>query len=100
MLMSQAGNPLPPEPASSGKCVVTLPRVLRQAELLRGVAGIQCSQEAGQLEAGVLAPAPGVAAHLGDALPTSSPGTQEREIYEPDLLPAVRSADEKVLCRN
>lgn len=54
--MSQAGNPLPPEPASSGKCVVTLPSVLRQAELLRGVAGTQCSQEAGQLEAGAAAP--------------------------------------------
>lgn len=64
------------------------------------MAGTQCSQEAGQLEAGALAPAPGLAAHLGEALPTSSPGTQKGGIYDPDLLPAVRSADEKVLSRN
>lgn len=62
--------------------------------------GTQCSQEPGQLEGGDLASAPGLAAHLGDALPTSSSGTQEWGIYDPDLLPAVRSADEKVLSRN
>jgi len=47
-----------------------------------------------------LAPAPGSAARLGEALPTSAPCSQKGGIYDPDLLPAVRSADEKVLSRN
>lgn len=44
--------------------------------------------------------APGSAAYLGEAVPTAAPCTQEGGIYNPDLLPVVRSADEKVLSRN
>lgn len=47
-----------------------------------------------------LALAPSSAAHLGEALPTSNLRTLEGGIYDPDLLWAVRSADEKVLSRN
>ena len=68
------------------------------------MAGTQWSWGAGRM-AGLdtqvaLAPAPGSAARLGEALPTSAPCSQKGGIYDPDLLPAVRSADEKVLSRN
>lgn len=110
MLTFQADTLLPADPTSSGKRVVTLSECPQaswaplQLSSREGGGSTQRSQGAGWVDGfdAQAAPdhAPGSAAQLGEALHTSAPRTQEGGIYDPDLLLAVRSADEKVLSRN